>query len=207
MFGAICSGRPIQLAAQVEPTKYVISVPNASNVSHIAIFLLPQTDFTDPNYTALLYFQLPESQEFKLLGGLNPNKPSGIFKLNNSKPANNPSGDVMEDDLIDTNDSYTINIGLSIEPTDQAELQLAQEKEKQSGQSNSLVRRPPPPSIIPRNPNDIAALANKIVGHAYNFLGSFIDPQGQVPMKAFDNWWDKFRTKLANNPEFLNELD
>ena len=47
MFGAVCSGRPIQLATQVEQTKYVIAVPDAGHVSHIALFILPQTQFTD----------------------------------------------------------------------------------------------------------------------------------------------------------------
>lgn len=209
MFGAVCSGRPIQLASQVADNKYVISVPNASNISHIAIFLLPQTQFNDINYTALIFFQLPNSSEFKLLGGLNPNKPSGIFKLNNLKPKTDPTelADSMMDDLvIDTNDSFTINIGLSIEPTADAEIQLAQEKAKQQGESSALVPQAPKP-YLSNNPNAMADMANKIVSHAYNYLTSFIDQQGKVPIKAFDNWWDKFKSKLTNNPNFLNELD
>lgn len=214
MFGAVCSGRPIQLASQVADNKYVISVPNASNVSHIAIFLLPQTEFNDPNFTALVFFQLPNSQDFKLLGGLNPLKPSGIFKLNNLKPPQQPApgatgvpadGDMMDEGFIDTNDSFTINIGLSIEPTPEAEIQLNQEKLKTLGNSTALVSTPKP--YLSNNPNVIAGMANKIVSHAYNYLSSFIDEQGKVPIKAFDNWWDKFKSKLSNNPNFLDELD
>lgn len=212
MFGAVCSGRPIQLASQVEPTKYVIQVPNATNVSHIAIFLLPNTEFTDTNYTALVYFQLPDSQEFKLLGGLNPAKPSAIFKLNNKKQQSN-SAQVDDIDMsIDAGtaapDSAILNIGIAIEPTAQAEVQLAQERERQAGLSLSLV----PASTVARPPltlksaTDIAALANRIVTHAYNFLGSFVDDSGKVPMKAFDSWWEKFKSKLANNPDFLDDL-
>lgn len=207
MFGAVCSGRPIQLASQVAENKYVISVPNASNISHIAIFLLPQTEFNDPNYTALVFFQLPNSTEFKLLGGLNPAKPSGIFKLNNLKPNVGPGDtDMMDDEAIDSNDSFTINIGLSIEPTAEAEVQLNQEKMKQQGNSSSLVPVTPKP-YMSNSPSSLAEMANKIVGHSYNYLTSFIDEQGKVPIKAFDNWWDKFKSKLANNPNFLNELD
>ncbi|EGV64674.1 hypothetical protein PSN45_005015 [Yamadazyma tenuis] len=207
MFGAVCSGRPIQLASQVAENKYVISVPNASNVSHIAIFLLPQTEFNDPNYTALVFFQLPNSTDFKLLGGLNPNKPSGIFKLNNMRPAaTTGDNDMMDDEVIDTNDGFTINIGLSIEPTAEAEVQLSQEKMKQSGASSALVPQQPKP-YLSNNPSALASMANKIVSHAYNYLSSFVDGQGRVPIKAFDNWWDKFKSKLANNPNFLNELE
>lgn len=207
MFGAVCSGRPVQLASQVAENKYVISVANASNVSHIVIFLLPQKEFNDPNYTALVFFQLPNSQEFKLLGGLNPVKPSGIFKLNNLKAAGGSTGDsdMMDEGFIDTNDNFTINIGLSIEPTPEAESQLNQEKLKTQGSSTALVSRPKP--YLSNNPNAIAGLANKIVSHAYNYLSSFIDDLGKVPIKAFDNWWDKFKSKLSNNPNFLDELE
>lgn len=209
MFGAICSGRPIQLANQVETTKYVITVPNSSNVSHIAIFLLPQTEFVDPNFTALVYFQLPNSNEFKLLGGLNPLKPSAIYKLNN----NNVKSNSTQLDDIDMNESTpetgdgTINIGISIEPTPQAELLLDQEKQKQQQAATSLVPSTSTSTVAPNNPQEIAVLANKIVTHAYNFLGSFVDANSKVPMKAFDSWWEKFKSKLSNNPGFLDELN
>ncbi|CUM66472.1 uncharacterized protein PRCAT00004136001 [Priceomyces carsonii] len=212
MFGAVCSGRPMQIAEQVDTTKYVISIPNAGNISHIAIFLLPNSGFVDPNYTALVFFQLPSSQEFKLLGGLNPLKPSAIFKLKNNATSTMHLGQVDDIDMnVDEGSGgavgadVTINIGISIETTVVAEQQLAEEKQKKGGQSLALVPGMKP-SVQPKAPNDIAALANKIVGHAYNYLGSFIDASGKVPMKAFDNWWEKFKAKLANNPNFLDEL-
>lgn len=194
----------MQIAQQVELTKFVISVPNASNINHIAIFLLPQTEFTDPNYTALVYFQLPDSTDFKLLGGLNPVKPSAIYKLNNTTSKLNSylaDDDLMNDDA--ATDSVTLNIGISIEPTPQAEALLLQEKQRVV--PKQLTARPLAPA--PQAPLDIANLANKIVRHAYNFLGGFVDSSGKVPMKAFDNWWDKFKVKLNNNPNFLNEID
>lgn len=208
MFGAFCSGRTIELARQVEPTKWVFSIHNASNVNHLAVFLLPQTEFTDINYTALVYFQLPNSSEFKLLGGLNPAKPSAIFRLNNSamKSTNHSyladDEDAMNDDTTGPAADYVLNIGISIEPTPQAEALIAQERTKQK-----TILPPSKAPAAPQQPLEIAGLANKIVKHAYNYLGSFIDGSGKVPMKVFDTWWDKFKMKLANNPNFLNELD
>lgn len=193
MFGAVCSGRPVQLASQVEPAKYIIAIPNAANVNFITIFLLPNSEFIDPNYTALIYFQLANSNEFKLLGGINPNKPSAIYKLSNLKPAHS-------DDDLDIDDVNTpqgeIQIGISIETTARAEVLLEAEKAKTT---QALV-------VAAKPVSDTAGLANRIVGHAYNYLGSFIDESGKVPMRAFDSWWDKFKTKLANNPSFLDEL-
>lgn len=193
MFGAVCSGRPIQLASQVEANKYVITIPNGMNVNFITIFLLPNQQFDD-NYTALVYIQLPNS-EFNLLGGLNTGKPSAIYKLNNKDNAN--SG-VMDDiDMnVDGSNNQVINIGISIELNAAAEIQLQSiAKNPATSTSTALVK-----------PNDTANLANKIVGHAYNYLGGFIDNSGKVPIKAFDTWWDKFKIKLQNNPNFLNEL-
>ncbi|EGW33865.1 uncharacterized protein SPAPADRAFT_59235 [Spathaspora passalidarum NRRL Y-27907] len=204
LFGAVCSGRPIQMAQQVENTKYVITIPNASNVSYITIFLLPNSSFTDTNYTALVYFQLPNSQEYKLLGGIGPNKPSAIYKLNNNATKVNNQSDEIDMDMgegpVDSADTTTINIGISIEPSELASQLIEQAK---VSQTSALVVAPKP---VPRAPNDTAQLANKIVGHAYNFLGSFVDTSGKVPIKAFDNWWDKFKMKLQNNPNFLEEL-
>ncbi|CAK7890815.1 protein Opi10p [[Candida] anglica] len=219
MFGAVCSGRPIQLATQVEPTKYVITIPNAAHVSHIAVFLLPQTEFTDPNYTGLVYIQMPGSSEFILSGGLNPLKPSGIFKLSQGKITTGQGQDQVIDDVdMNIDESVatggdveaTINIGISIEPTQQAEILLQEEKAKKMGNSNQMVPTSAKPAVAPTTtkvtPSDTAVLANRIVTHAYNYLGSFLDDSGKVPMKAFDSWWDKFKTKLQNNPSFLNEM-
>lgn len=182
MFAAVCSGRPMQLAQQLEPTKWGISIPNASNINYITVFMLPNSEFTDPNYTALVYFQI-KNQEFKLLGGLNPNKPLAIYRLNTAL--------VVDDDMM----GDEVNIGISIEPTPQAEQQLM-----------LLTKAPAAPAApaAPKNVDEVATLANKIVGHAYTYLGSFIDNQGKVPMKAFDSWWDKFKQKLQNNPRFLD---
>lgn len=199
----------MELATQVEPTKWVFSIANAANVNHIAVFLLPQTDFTDVNYTALVYFQMPNSAEFKLLGGLNPAKPSAIFRLHNlaklSTQSHLADDDAMNDDSAAPPADYVLNIGISIELTPQAEVLMAQEKSKQKAILPAATSHPAQPA--PLQPLEIASLANKIVKHAYNYLGSFIDGSGKVPMKAFDNWWDKFKIKLANNPNFLNELD
>ncbi|OBA21987.1 DUF775-domain-containing protein [Metschnikowia bicuspidata var. bicuspidata NRRL YB-4993] len=210
MFGAVCSGRPMQLAQQVEPTKYVFSIPNAGNISHVAVFMLPQTEFVDLSFTALVYFQLPALPEFKLLGGLNPNKPSSIFRLKNAGAGLRSSSHTLdEDDMM--NDAETtvageetvLNIGISIEPTVEAEVLLQQERTRQK----TITLPPSQAPAAPKAPLDIAVLANQIVKHAYNYLGGFIDATGKVPMKVFDNWWDKFRMKLSNNPNFLSELD
>ena len=49
-------------------------------------------------------------------------------------------------------------------------------------------------------------LAAKIVQHAYNYLSGFLDSSGNVPIKCFDSWWEKFKGKLSNDAKFLDEV-
>lgn len=181
------------MASQVEPNKYVINIPNGSNVNYVTIFVLPNTEF-DNNYTAMIYFQLPNSTDFQLLGGINGNKPSAIYKLNTG--AGSALNNIDDLDMNVDESAAALNIGISIEPTLQVQGQLDQLRaSKATVKSTALV-----------STSSTTNLANKVVGHAYNYLASFIDDSGKVPIKAFDNWWDKFKTKLKNNPNFIDEL-
>ncbi|CAN3371638.1 hypothetical protein DIURU_001856 [Diutina rugosa] len=202
MFAAVCSGRPMQVAEQLDSNQWGIKIPSASNVGHISVFMLPNSEFVDANYTALVYFQV-KNGEFRLLGGINPNKPSAIYKLKTGDVTNN-SG-MADDDMMGDD----VNIGFQIETTANAEAQLAQlaanKPATTTTTANSMVVAAPVRSTTQASNNDIAELAKRVVGNAYNYLGSFIDAQGKVPMKAFDQWWDKFLTKLQNNPNFLDQ--
>ncbi|KAH3675139.1 hypothetical protein WICMUC_002795 [Wickerhamomyces mucosus] len=212
MFGSVCSGRPVQLAEQVQNNKFTINIENGSKISHVALFLLPNAEF-DQSFQALIYFQLP-NQDFKLFGSISSMKPSAIFKLNNGGN-NNKTSQILDDIEMDSEDPPIVNpqdnivVGISIEPTDEAERQLQAMKEQAS-----VLRSPqkqlasvPFNSSVPTNPNDTAILASKIVKHAYNYLTGFIDSQGKVSIKYFDTWWDKFRTRLQNDPKFLESQD
>lgn len=95
-------------------------------------------------------------------------------------------------------EQFDINVGISIEPLDAVQSQQAIAKNE--------TKPPTEPNVVVK-PQDIAVLANKIVQHAYNFLSGFTTPDGKVPMKAFDDWWAKFKHKLEMNPKFLDNLD
>ncbi|GMM38566.1 Opi10 protein [Saccharomycopsis crataegensis] len=231
MFGLVCSGRPVAIAQQVENLKFVFNVDNSANISHVSLFILPDTPF-DPNYTALIYFQLPNSSssDFKLLGKLSVDKPSAIFKIKNSAATKQPAilntpfaqidDDMMVDDDNSTNnqgatihslDEDTLVIGISIEPTPQAEDLLAQEKAQQQQQQSQektitggSYSGPTAGELASRDLEGTAMLANKIVSNAYNYLSGFVDDNNKVSMKVLDGWWSKFQTKLQNDPKFLD---
>lgn len=180
----------MQVAEQLDLTQWGIKIANALNINHISVFMLPNSEFVDPNYTALVYFQV-KGGEFRLLGGINPNKPSAIYRLRTG----DGDDDMMGDD---------VNIGFQIETTPNAEIQLAQLASSVQATKLTAVTGPVR-SATHATTNDIAELAKRVVGNAYNYLGSWIDPNGMVPMKAFDQWWDKFLVKLQNNPNFLDQ--
>ncbi|CCH40524.1 hypothetical protein BN7_57 [Wickerhamomyces ciferrii] len=201
MFGSICSGRP-------DTNKYAINIENGLKISHITLFLLPNIDL-DPQFAALIFFQLP-NQDFKLFGSISSTKPSAIFKLNNSIQTSPQIMDEMDMDTDSPNDPINnITVGISIEPIADAERQLAEAKalsqqQQAIGKQKALTATAFNSSVTPNNPNTTAILANKIVKHAYNYLTGFIDDQGKINIKYFDNWWDKFKTRLQNDPKFLD---
>lgn len=100
--------------------------------------------------------------------------------------------------------SNNITVGISIEPVADAERQLEEAKALSQAQAaNKPKQLTNGTSILPANPNVTALLASKIVKHAYNYLTGFIDDQGKISIKYFDSWWDKFKTRLQNDPKFL----
>lgn len=131
------------------------------------------------------------------------NKPSAIFKLNPGSTVSSSSTTIDQDAMIDDDDAlqseqFTINLGISIEPAASVEQSLQQEQPVKAFSTTNAIST---------QPGDTAALANKIVQHAYNFLSGFAASDGKVPMKAFDEWWRKFKSRLAANPKFLDNLD
>ncbi|PRT52619.1 Protein OPI10 [Wickerhamiella sorbophila] len=210
MFGIVCGGRPVDTnVQQIEPVKFVYVIQEAAKINHMAIFLLPGTALP-PGSAASVYAQLP-GKDFSLLGVLTEEKQSAIFRFNIQTEANHGTDvDMMMDDVDGTAavDQFAITIGISLEPLEQAELQLAAAKQAQVAVKQRLIMPAKPVTTpAPDRPDDIASLANKIVTNAYNYMSSFVSPQGQVPIKAFDEWWNKFKAKLAANPSFLNNLD
>lgn len=208
MFGIVCGGRPVDTnVQQIEPAKFVYIIQEAAKINHMAIFLLPGLALP-AGLAASVYAQLP-GKEFSLLGVLTEEKQSAIFRFNIQTETNHGTDvDMMMDEAEAAVDQFAITIGISLEPVEQAELQLAAAKQAQVAAKQRLILPAKPvAAAAPDRPDDIASLANKIVTNAYNYMSSFVSPQGQVPIKAFDEWWNKFKAKLTANPSFLNNLD
>jgi len=84
-------------------------------------------------------------------------------------------------------------LGISVEPVEVVEQQLA------GLQGQLTVRRK-------GGPTGTLTLARRIIGDAFNYLGSFSRDFGGeevVPLRAFRDWWGKFEKKVEYDPGFL----
>lgn len=195
--------------------------------------MLPNVPF-DPAFTALVYYQIQTNRtdnnqpsmeltspnEFKLLGYLNEEKQSSIFKLNPGKLITTGSlqhhqeGDIDMDMDIDSSsdavESVNIIIGVSIESNENAMRQLESMKLSQQisqRQQNAQPMSPPPTSNVKLEQQEILAVSNKIIANAFNFLSSFADGYNKVDLNKFNDWWNKFKVKMANEPDYLEKMD
>lgn len=236
MFAAIASGNPLQLSTEVPNSNglqhtILLSSTKPKSYSHITLFILPNVTFPD-NFIATVYFKLTPTEDFQLFGYLGNEKPSAIFKVKLptsgiSQPWGSSYGDGlgeidMDDSVADTNIPGTHNIseliiGISIEPRDQGMLKIQEWKvQQQSAKTNNsslVLSRPGMAGTIgtvgqlaSAYPKLTQELAAKIVQHAYNYLSGFLDNAGNVSIKRFDTWWDKFKARLANDGSFLDEV-
>lgn len=204
MFGILAGGRPCGNFEQIDPVRWGHVLKNASKTHFMAVFILP--GFTlPPNTAGSVYVQLP-GQEFKLMGFLSEEKQSAIFKFNPEQVATSVANDV--DEMMDESAAATefdVFIGISLEPLEQAQANLAQLRQAQATAPRALAAPQGTQATVaaPTDAGDIAALGNKIVENAYNYMSGFTDTDGKVPIKAFNTWWDKFTSRLKTDPKFL----
>ena len=102
-----------------------------------------------------------------------------------------------------TTGSGDITLGISLEPLDQVQQNLAQAKAttkstKATATTGMELVRAPPPSA---SAMQMKMLAQRIIGNAFNFLASF--GSDSIPLKAFEEWWRKFERKIEADPSFL----
>ncbi|KIW90766.1 uncharacterized protein Z519_08549 [Cladophialophora bantiana CBS 173.52] len=187
MFGVFIPTRPIITElATVSPNQFAISFPASPPFHNVGVFLHP-SNLLPPGTAAGVYMQLPGEQGFKFLGAIGNEKPSALFRVNlPDSIANNPS-------------AGQVNLGISVEPAQNIQAQMAQLQQQSPTASNStaLVKRPP----------DTRVLAQRIIRNAFNFLASFAGNTANgievVPLKSFQDWWTKFERRVQNDPGFL----
>ncbi|KZF23143.1 DUF775-domain-containing protein [Xylona heveae TC161] len=226
MFGAICAGRPVQTNLQViSPTQFAFTIPSAPSFNHIVVFLLPGNVLPN-DMAAAVYIRISAESDFQLLGAIGNEKQSAIFRVNNAgstfgrTPASAGGGgddEAMVDDSLDAspstatdhaNNAASIILGISIEPAGPLGTQLASLKGN-SAQGAVPASGSNPGQLATRAPST-KILAQRIIKNAFNFLASFVGEQGGVevvPLRSFQDWWNKFEKRLELDPGFLDRTD
>lgn len=190
------------------PTQQAQPQPQQKPFSHITVFLLPGV-VLPPGTAAAIYLVTPPSApgqtqpNSRFLGGVGPGKESAIFKLGTPSPsaaAAAPDGAVV--------------IGISVEPADSVAARIAElgagsgsGSGGSGGSSSAGGNGADAGALVPaRQQPSTLVLAQRIIKNAFNFLASFSGTAGQVevvPLKAFEDWWRKFESRVRSDPGFL----
>ncbi|KAI8945105.1 hypothetical protein F4801DRAFT_150104 [Xylaria longipes] len=208
LFGLLPAGQPLITApsSQPNPTSFLYFIPSATPTNpkpfaHLAVFLLPGIALPE-NTAAAIYIALNPSAfapggagsaaaNFKFLGGLGPGKESAVFKLGGGGAGG-------------TNADGGVVIGVDVEDAASVAERIQQLQSQSQSQSTAVV----PASRAGGGESQTQVLAQRIIQNAFNFLSSFSGQVGEsgievVPLRAFQEWWRKFETKIKNDPGFL----
>lgn len=191
LFGIVPAGQPLitEPASAPSPTSFLYSLPTSKSFSHIVVFMLPGVSLP-PNTAAAIYLATAQdvaaaaqsggTPNFRFLGGIGPGKESAMFKVSGG------------------GDASGLMVGVSVEPEESVGQRL-QELAANKASNNSSGGQP-----------STTVLAQRIIQNAFNFLSSFSGTAGPggvevVPLKAFEDWWRKFESRVRADPSFLEK--
>ncbi|PRD21321.1 UNVERIFIED_CONTAM: Hikeshi [Trichonephila clavipes] len=191
MFAVIVAGRLVQTDFQpLDTTKFVTNIVDADNVNHIVVFLTGAQPFPD-GLGGSVYFSWPDpnaAPAWQLLGFISNTKPSTIFKISKLKSDSNMTTPFGVQPI-----SHVAQIGVSIEPLQQLELQT------------------PITSSTPSNVDSFMEYTNKMLENFINYICSFAISPNQitaspsetyVPVRTVQQWYLNFQRRLQQNPNF-----
>ncbi|KAM0516123.1 hypothetical protein ACHAPE_005746 [Trichoderma viride] len=194
LFGIVPAGQPLitDPTSAPSPTSFLYALPTTKPFSHIVVFLLPNVVLPETSAAAIYLTtvrdvaaaqQANSTPDFRFLGGIGPGKESAMFKIG-----------------ADASGSGYM-IGVSIESSESVGTRLQElAANKASSSSNS--------GSGGASSTTTAVLAQRIIQNAFNFLTSFSGTAGPggvevVPLKAFEDWWRKFESRVRSDPSFL----
>ncbi|TPX15057.1 uncharacterized protein E0L32_004887 [Thyridium curvatum] len=204
LFGLVPAGQPLitEPTSAPTPTSLLFSIPPAAAAtatasSHITVFLLPGAALP-PGTAAAIYLVTPGADPSgtpasRFLGGIGPGKESAVFKISSSSSRTSPNSPGGQSSVV---------IGIGIEDAGsvaQRVEEAAASRGITGGGGGGGAQQP-----------STQVLAQRIIKNAFNFLSSFSGQAGQVevvPLKAFEDWWRKFESRVRTDPGFLERDD
>ncbi len=193
LFGLVPAGLPV-ITTPTEtpsPTSFLYALSSAATggktFSHIVVFLLPGVVLPEGS-AAAIYFVTPGNAgpNFKFRGGIGPGKESAIFKLSSQE---------------------NLALGVSVESAESVAQRCAE--------LDAL--KPGPGALVPagqqagnQQPSNTDPGAEDHQECLQLLLSGFSGTAGQVevvPLKAFEDWWRKFESRVKTDPRFLERDD
>ena len=215
-FGVVPTGSPLITVPSAAPAQnsLVYNLP-PTKFNHLTVFMLPNMELP-PNTAAAVYIASAptngQAPDFKFLGGIGPGKESAVYKVSNA--STNSSNGVPEVDMDAPGgaSASSLILGISIEDAasvTQRMAALSSSSPNTTANSTAMIK-----AGAGANQNQALVLAQRIIKNAFNFLASFsgnVPVPGApgaagvevVPLKAFEEWWKKFESKVRNDPSFL----
>ncbi|KFY04197.1 hypothetical protein O988_00931 [Pseudogymnoascus sp. VKM F-3808] len=223
LFGVIPTGCPIITTPTTAPapTSLLFNLP-ARPFSHIVVVLLPGITLPPDTAAAVYLASSPtnagQAPEFKFLGGIGPGKESAIFKVGGNSSAPNATNGEIDMDAPEGSGERSLILGISIESCESVNAQMAALPSSSATPSAGTPAQPGNALVRVQGggaqKTEALVMAQRIIKNAFNFLASYagnVPMPGSsgtagvevVPLKAFENWWAKFETRVKNDPEFL----
>lgn len=229
LFGLVPAGQPaiISPTETPSPTSFLYAIPptnpnglgpaSSKPFGHVVVFLLPGV-VLPPGTAAAIYLVTPPQPSLgqtvpnlKFLGGIGPGKESAIFKVG---PASSGAGTGTGAGPGTQQQQENVVIGVSVEDAESVSQRMSAASSSSSGtgtgtgdSAGALV----PASAARQQQPSTLVLAQRIIKNAFNFLSSFTgSTPGQmevVPLKAFEEWWKKFESRVRTDPGFLEKDD
>ena len=214
LFGLVPAGQPVitDPTEAPSPTSFLYAIqpvspaaPASKPFSYIAIFLLPGVALP-PDSAAAIYLVTPappgqSTPTSRFLAGIGPGKESAILNVGGGTSASAAA-------------SNPVVIGISVEPAGSVAQRVAERTVASSssssggGNANNQLQQQQQQAVDTR-PSTLV-LAQRIIKNAFNFLSGFSGTAGQVevvPLKAFEDWWRKFESRVGTDPGFLERDD
>ncbi|CAK7218453.1 hypothetical protein SCUCBS95973_003490 [Sporothrix curviconia] len=197
LFGIVPTGMPVLTTAAETPsaTSFLYSIRTSAGrtFNHVVVFLLPGVDLPSGTAAAIYLVTPPTAGETtppsRFLGGIGPGKESAIFKI---------SGGAS---------SVATVLGISIEDAGSVAARIEGLKASSAASSKAAVNGGAGASSGANGPSTLV-LAQRIIQNAFNFLAGFSSggngTGGEVvPLRAFEEWWRKFESRVRSDPTFL----
>lgn len=176
LFGVVISARPVQTAfQQMGPTQWMTEIANPGVVPDVTFFIMPDALISVPEGQGfILYYSVPPSQNWQVLGTLTRQKPSGIFR----------TGWPTMSNIVGV---PTIQLGVSIDTIDTVQ---NLENNAESG--------------LEERKNFGLKIAQDLFRFMSSFRTDTGSPEMLVvPNNIFDRWISRFEAKYKRDPNFM----